>query len=123
MHLALGVAAHICAELFLHYHPAARRYAAPCLLPRPLRHASPWSRLAALNERARRVARAHGMLLLDVERMMQPLPLAKTLWDVVHLHHNYSVRLGKLVLAAAAVEAHRSASSRVDVFTRPRGRA
>ena len=79
--------------------------------------------VAALNERARRVARAHGMLLLDVERMMQPLPLAKTLWDVVHLHHNYSVRLGKLVLAAAAVEAHRSASSRVDVFTRPRGRA
>ena len=35
--------------------------------------------VAALNERARRVARAHGMLLLDVERMMQPLPLAKTL--------------------------------------------
>ena len=35
---------------------------------------------AALNERARRVARAHGMLLLDVERMMRPLPLAKTLW-------------------------------------------
>ena len=58
---------------------------------------------AALNERARRVARAHGMLLLDVERMMRPLPLAKTLWDASHLHHNYSEPLGQLVLAAAAV--------------------
>ena len=55
---------------------------------------------AALNERARRVARAHGMLLLDVERMMRPLPLAKTLWDASHLHHNYSEPLGQLVLAA-----------------------
>ena len=59
--------------------------------------------VAALNERARRVARAHGMLLLDVERMMRPLPLAKTLWDAAHLHHNYSEPLGQLVLAAAAV--------------------
>ena len=44
---------------------------------------------------------------------MRPLPLAETLWDASHLHHNYSERLGKLVLAAAAVEAHLSASSRV----------
>ena len=51
---------------------------------------------------------------------MRPLPLAETLWDASHLHHNYSERLGKLVLAAGAVEAHRSASTRVDVFTRPR---
>ena len=49
---------------------------------------------------------------------MRPLPLAETLWDASHLHHNYSERLGKLVLAAAAVDWHRSASSRVDGFTR-----
>ena len=77
--------------------------------------------VAALNERARRVARAHGMLLLDVERMMRPLPLAETLWDASHLHHNYSERPGQLVLAAAAVALRSaSSSSRVDSFARPR---
>ena len=66
---------------------------------------SSWSRQRSTSARvaSREVARAHGMLLLDVERMMRPLPLAKTLWDASHLHHNYSEPLGQLVLAAAAV--------------------
>ena len=68
MHSALGVAAHICAELFtlspgLQHDGMPRRACCPVHYVTLVRGRG--SR-RALNERARRVARAHGVLLLDV---------------------------------------------------------
>ena len=57
---------------------------------------------AIFNARGRDVARAHGLLVLDAERMLLPQAPEAYLWDANHLRHRYSVALVNVLLHALA---------------------
>lgn len=59
----------------------------------------------AMNAKAREVAAAHGLLLVDQERLLEGQAPETYLFDCHHLHFNYMAVFVNLALAAVASSA------------------